>query len=426
MKPSFILPVAALAGSALSAAVPQSQGLVPVLVPDFSDAAFTPADREDAYADAEDADKAYSAPGTYLDGEEAAYLASVDLDTEGAAAWASVHADLRAALIANSHVTNFTAADAEPYPVTLKWAGAHVENTNKNKTAELEQGRKVALGIGALILFLFNPILGTLGLGLALAKNGTQPTGGRPKIPDFHVGLNADGVCRYFQGAAWKAQELRRPVEQFSPEYVPWLVENKGPYIYVLDGLREIEWTFWTLSRALEYASSFTEDEQFKIARCATLFAGSNLQLTTVPRLPPTGPGPVVPPRPLPTASTNTTVRPAPVPQTTSLSPSPTPTILPRDNEAKAVNVPRYTHLFGFGSLLRLLEEKAPISKYQTYANVRIVRVLENLGWSLDSVRTSVDRKLSSPAVEVYLIRSDYFDMYEQFGRTIGAFERNL
>ncbi|KAK1840807.1 hypothetical protein CCHR01_16570 [Colletotrichum chrysophilum] len=418
MKPSFILPVAALAGSALSAAVPQSQGLVPVLVPEFSDAAFTPADREDA-------DKAYSAPGTYLDGEEAAYLASVDLDTEGAAAWASVHAELRAALIANINVTNFTAADADPHPVTLKWAGAHVENTNKNKTAELEQGRKVALGIGALILFFFNPVLGVL--AAVLADNGTQPTGGRPKIPDFHVGLNADGVCRYFQGAAWKAQELRRPVEQFSPEYVPWLVENKGPYIYVLDGLREIEWTFWTLGRALEYTSSFTEEEQFKIARCVTLFTGSNLQLTTVPQLPPTGrPGPVVPPRPLPTTSTDTTVRPAPVPQTTSLSPFPTPTILPRDNEAKAVNVPRYTHLFGFRSLLRLLEEKAPISKYQTYANVRIVRVLENLGFSLGSVRDSVDRKLTSPAVEVYLLRSDYHGMYEQFGHTIWAFERNL
>uniref|UniRef100_L2FAI8 Uncharacterized protein n=1 Tax=Colletotrichum fructicola (strain Nara gc5) TaxID=1213859 RepID=L2FAI8_COLFN len=350
MKPSFILHVAALAGSAFSAAVPQSQGLVPVLVPEFSDAAFTPADREDAY--------------------EAAYLASVDLDTEGAAAWASVHADLRAALIANTHVTNFTAADADPHPVTLKWAGAHVENTNKNKTAELEQGRKVALGIGALILFFFNPILGVP--ATVLANKGTQPTGGRPKIPDFHVGLNADGVCRYFQGAAWKAQELRRPVEQFSPEYVPWLVENKGPYIYVLDGLREIEWSFWTLGRALEDTSSFTEEEQFKIARCVTLFAGSNLQLTT------------------------------------------------------AVNVPRYTHLFGFRSLLRLLEEKAPISKYQTYANVRIVRVLENLGFSLDSVRDSVDRKLTSPAVEVYLLRSDYHGMYEQFGHTIWAFERNL
>ncbi|KAI8304367.1 hypothetical protein K4K61_006220 [Colletotrichum sp. SAR11_59] len=424
MKPSFILPVAALAGPALSAAVPQSQGLVPVLVPEFSDAAFTPADREDAYADAEDADKAYSAPGTYLDGEEAAYLASVDLDTEGAAAWASVHADLRAALIANTYVTNFTAADADAYPVTLKWAGAHVENTNKNKTAELEQGRKVALGVGALILFLFKPFFE--GVAAALAKNGTQATGGRSKIPDFHVGLNADGVCRYFQGAAWKAQELRRPVEQFSPEYVPWLVENKGPYIYVLDGLREIEWSFWTLGRALEDTSSFTEEEQFKIARCVTLFAGSNLQLTTVPQLPPTGPGPVVPPRPLPTTNTTTTVRPAPVPQTTSLSPFPTPTILPRDNEAEAVNVPRYTHLFGFRSLLRLLEEKAPVSKYQTYANVRIVRVLENLGFSLDSVRDSVNRKLTSPAVEVYLLRSDYHGMYEQFGHTIWAFERNL
>ncbi|KAF4914207.1 hypothetical protein CGCVW01_v010679 [Colletotrichum viniferum] len=424
MKPSFILPVAALAGSALSAAVPQSQGLVPVLVPEFSDAAFTPADREDAYAGAEDADKAYSAPGTYLDGEEAAYLASVDLDTEGAAAWASVHADLRAALIANTHVTNFTAADADPYPVTLKWAGAHVENMNKNKTAELEKGRKTALGIGALILFLFKPFFE--GLAAALAKNGTQPTGGRSKIPDFHVGLNADGVCRYFEGAAWKVQELRRPVEQFSPEYVPWLVENKGPYIYVLDGLREIEWSFWTLSRALEYTSSFTEEEQFEIARCATLFSGSNLQLTTVPRLPPTGPGPVVPPRPLPTTSTSTTVRPAPVPQTTSLSPFPTPTILPRDNEAKAVNVPRYTHLFGFRSLLRLLEEKAPISKYQTYANIRIVRVLENLESSLMNVRGSVDRKLASPAVKVYLTRSDYHAMYEQLDQTLWAFERNL
>ncbi|KAJ0269743.1 hypothetical protein COL940_012201 [Colletotrichum noveboracense] len=422
MKPSFILPVAALAGSALSAAVPQSQALVPVLVPEFSDAAFTPEDREDAYTDAEDADEAYSASGTYLDGEEAAYLASVDLDTDGAAAWASVHADLRAALIANTHVTNFTAADADPYPVTLKWAGAHVENQNKNKTAELEKGRKTAHGIGALI-FLFKPFFE--GLAAALAKNGTQPTGGRPKIPDFHVGLDADGVCRYFQGAAWKTQELRRPVEQFSPEYVPWLVENKGPYIYVLDGLREIEWSFWTLGRALEYTSSFAEEEQFKIARCATLFAGSDLQLTTVPRLPPTGPGPVVPPRPLPTTSTNTTVRPAPVPQTTSLSRFPTPTILPRDNEAEAVNVPRHTRLFGFRSLLRLLEEKAPISKYQTYANVRIIRVLENLGFSLDSVRTSVDRKLGTDA-KVYLIRGDYYDMYEQFGRTVGAFERNL
>ncbi|KAF3810580.1 hypothetical protein GCG54_00013821 [Colletotrichum gloeosporioides] len=360
MKPSFILPVAALAGSALSAAVPQSQDLVPVLVPEFSDAAFTPADREDAYADAEDADKAYSAPGTYLDGEDAAYLASVDLDTEGAAAWASVHADLRAALIAHTDVTNFTAADADPYPVTLKWAGAHVENMNKNETAEREENRKLGRGIAALILYIFKPFFG--GLATAQAKNGTQPTGGRPKIPDFHVGLDADGVCRYFQGAAWKAQELRRPMEQFSPEYVPWLVENKGPYIYVLDGLREIEWSFWTLGRALEYTSSFTEEEQFKIARCATL----------------------------------------------------------------PISEPRHVHLFGFRSLLRLLEEKAPVSKYQTYANVRIVRVLENLDSSLESVRASVDRKLTSTAAKVYLIRSDYYDMYEQLDHTVWAFERNL
>lgn len=88
--------------------------------------------------------------------------------------------------------------------------------------------------------------------------------------------------------------------------------------------------------------------------------------------------------------------------------------------------MPRHTRLFGFRSLLRLLEEKAPISKYQTYANVRIIRVLENLGFSLDSVRTSVDRKLTSTAAKVDLIRGDYYDMYEQFGRTVWAFERNL
>ncbi|KAK2731903.1 hypothetical protein CKAH01_08775 [Colletotrichum kahawae] len=420
MKPSFLLPVAALAGAALSAAVPlaeQSQDLVAVLVPEFSDAPFTPEDRVyEANDDEEENDEmSYSHSATYLDGEDAAHLASVDLNTEGAAAWAAVHADLRAALIAN---TDFTAEDADPYPATLKWTGAHVENKTSelSKLAQDEKFRESLKSWLKKILLVFPKIAE----GLEKYRASKQPADGRPKIPDFHVGLSADGVCKYLKGAAWKVQELRRPVEQFSPEYVPWLVENKGPYIYVLDGLRMIEWAFWQLGRSLEYASSFTEEEQLKIAFCHTFFAGSRIQLTTVP---PLGPRPVVAPRPLPT----TTARPAPVPQTNLPVLFPTPTILPRDNEAEAVDrpLPNKWVLFGFGPLLRLLEEKAPLSKYQTYANVRITRVLRNLGKSMDITAESIIRKIRSPRANEFLIRSGFSDMHDQLWRTVEAFEHN-
>ncbi|KAJ0142374.1 hypothetical protein CTA2_1414, partial [Colletotrichum tanaceti] len=110
----------------------------------------------------------------------------------------------------------------------------------------------------------------------------------KPIAPDFHQGITKDQLCAYFRGIAWKTGELQRPVYQWQYEYVPWLVQNKGPYIYVLDGLRYIEWTLAKIERALQYTTNFTPWEERDIIRCYYQFSGFERQVTRTPVVAPT------------------------------------------------------------------------------------------------------------------------------------------
>ncbi|TDZ17932.1 hypothetical protein Cob_v009224 [Colletotrichum orbiculare MAFF 240422] len=230
--------------------------------------------------------------------------------------------------------------------------------------------------------------------------------GGGGRGNDFHHGITADAVCTYFRGAAWKARDLRRPVQQWEYENVPWLIQNQGPYIYVLDGLREIEWVFWRVERSLQYVSVFTEEEEWQIARCYYEFSGYERQLTTLP------PGVPIVVRP---ASETSDLEERQVSGPGLIAPQP-----------PAVFVP-WIRRFGIKSLLRLIQGKANVSRFQTYANHRIVNVLENLRRSVLGASEGLQRKFQTPRV-VEFLRYDLQPLQgisSAFNEVIIAYELN-
>ncbi|EFQ31834.1 uncharacterized protein GLRG_06978 [Colletotrichum graminicola M1.001] len=184
------------------------------------------------------------------------------------------------------------------------------------------------------------------------AANATLPA-------DYHRGLTKDQLCSAFGGLTWKASELMTPVYQWQPEYVPWLVDNKGPYVYVLDGLRHMEWILWKINRGLQYTTLFTPEEEQAIVRCWYQFSGIEWQRI----------------RPV-----NYTNEPSPSRKPVQLSqPSVNKEPLPGPFHPKPWSTPRPS----LKKLLRVITVKAPVSRYQSYATRRIHKVLVSLEISL-------------------------------------------
>ncbi|GKT92181.1 hypothetical protein Ct61P_10031 [Colletotrichum tofieldiae] len=192
----------------------------------------------------------------------------------------------------------------------------------------------------------------------------------RPAPPNFHRGVTKEQLCIYFRGIAWKTGDLQRPVYQWQYEYVPWLIHNKGPYIYVLDGLRHIEWILWKIERSLQYTTIFTP------RRSAPLSAAITSPTTTAAATP-TSTGSVE------------MAKAAEKPPGTGKSPV---TTLPGSD--------RWFRPFpSLKKLLRIITAKAPVSRYQSYANHRIHNVLQNLDRSaIGAAKALIDKFQSNPA----------------------------
>ncbi|KAL0934836.1 uncharacterized protein CTRU02_209427 [Colletotrichum truncatum] len=298
-----------------------------------------------------------------------------DIEKDGAAAWAKIQAEMYGDVPKSG-------ATADVEDTLLKWSGFHLTKDEKHAPPK--------------------------------GNNIWWPS--RPGGPnDFHHGITADGLCLYLWGAAWKVHELRRPVQQFEPENVPWLIQNKGPYIYVLDGLREIEWVFWKVERSLQYASAFTEEEEYKIVRCYYQFSGFERQLTTLPG----NPIPVIP-RP----ASATVASPTPTQQSsdgklaiedhelqlsrtnTAWNPEETFKMLPypvHDLSTRQLHRIPLIRRFGFKSLLRLIASKAPASRFQNYANSRITRVLSNLERSVLGASHGLFVRFQNPRAKSFI-----------------------
>ncbi|WYZ43927.1 hypothetical protein EsH8_VII_000363 [Colletotrichum jinshuiense] len=267
----------------------------------------------------------------------------------------------------------------------LAWAAIHIEALEGLETVEEMRDERPAPPV------------------VRVPKDQGRPA--RPGKNDFHLGITKDQLCTYFHGIAWKTEDLKRPVYQWTYEYVPWLIQNKGPYIYVLDGLREIEWALWKIERALQYTSPFTENEERAIVRCYYAFSGYERQITVRPG---TRPAPLAqplllsaPPASLPTFQPAT---PAAAPKATIAPrdmdrpfPKPFPRPLPfpfpwrRDNTSVK-------------KLLRLITAKAPVSKYQSYANHRIHNVLLNLDRSTLGAVNGLINKFQTNEAKEYLV----------------------
>ncbi|KAK2023029.1 hypothetical protein LX32DRAFT_628887 [Colletotrichum zoysiae] len=208
-----------------------------------------------------------------------------------------------------------------------------------------------------------------------LAETAKGTTGALPNstLPaDFHRGLTQQQICSAFLGITWKTGELLKPVYQWQPEYVPWLVENKGPYMQVLDGLRHIEWVLWKIRRGLQYTTLFTPEEEHAIMGCYYHFSGIEWQIT----------------RPYISDSVNnkTTLEPPALPGRKGVRPSGIPEPQwphPIKGKEMPVVIPGHSPWFhrhpSLKKLLRVITAKAPVSRYQTYANDRIHNVLRNL-----------------------------------------------
>ncbi|GKT41526.1 uncharacterized protein ColSpa_01707 [Colletotrichum spaethianum] len=240
-------------------------------------------------------------------------------------------------------------------------------------------------------------------------------TTSKPAPPDFHRGVTREQLCTYFRGIAWKTGDLQRPVYQWQYEYVPWLIQNKGPYIklpsatyyganpviqYVLDGLRHIEWILWKIERSLQYTTNFTPEEERAIIRCYYQYSGYERQVT---RLPTGAPAPVSPTTAaaIPASTGNAELAEAAMkPPGKGKGPgtgkSPVTTLPGSDRWARPFP--------SLKKLLRLITAKAPVSKYQSYANHRIHNVLQNLDRSAIGAAQGLINKFQSTAAKDYLV----------------------
>ncbi|OBR10505.1 hypothetical protein CH63R_06197 [Colletotrichum higginsianum IMI 349063] len=247
-----------------------------------------------------------------------------------------------------------------------------------------------------------------------IAKGPGRVNVTQPIAPDFHRGITKDQLCAYFHGIAWKTGELQRPVYQWQYEYVPWLVQNKGPYIYVLDGLRYIEWTLAKIERALQYTTNFTPWEERDIIRCYYQFSGFERQVTRTPRVAPApAPASLVVPREeaVPTATIPGIY---PHPTTPMNFEAPETEVIPPGHGKGPSKGPAKSHRGPFGpwflphpslkKLLRIITAKAPVSRYQSYANSRIHNVLQNLDRSTSGAVAGLLRKLQTPEAKGSLI----------------------
>ncbi|KAK1979226.1 hypothetical protein LZ30DRAFT_783579 [Colletotrichum cereale] len=221
-----------------------------------------------------------------------------------------------------------------------------------------------------------------------LGEIAKGPTGGavdaRPSTPDFHQGLTKNKLCAAFLGLAWKTGELQRPVYQWQQEYVPWLVDNKGPYIYVLDGLRSIERVLWNIERALQYTTIFTPEEEHDIMGCYYHFSGLEWQFT----------------RPPPIRTVDNGTSPAADAPEDPEAVGKRPFDIPRPKGPHPIKGPQpggdsgpgpWFHRFpSLKKLLRLITSKAPVSEFAPYANRRIHKVLVNLDRSVMGVTKSL------------------------------------
>ncbi|OHE94406.1 hypothetical protein CORC01_10334 [Colletotrichum orchidophilum] len=244
----------------------------------------------------------------------------------------------------------------------------------------------------------------------AIAKNVDASSAAAADDPprrepnDFHLGITKDQLCEYYKGIAWKTGNLQRPVYQWQYEYVPWLIYNKGPYIFVLDGLRHIEWILWKIERALINTTAFTPEEEFEILSCYYDYSGRETQITRVPTGAPalpqntTGPSPSLLPRDLvdPVTTATITIQP---PQPTDLP----PINRPGHRGASWPHIPWRREHPSLKKLLRLITAKAPVSKYQSYANHRIHNVLRQLEQTTLASAVALRDKFQDPSIQVFL-----------------------
>ncbi|KAF6840728.1 hypothetical protein CMUS01_03825 [Colletotrichum musicola] len=251
--------------------------------------------------------------------------------------------------------------------------------------------------------------------------SGGDPNGGpaAQQIQDYHYGITAQAICGYFRGIAYKTRELRRPTEQWQQENVPWLIYNKGPYIDVLDGIRLIDDVLWKIARGLQYTSVFTRDEERWIARCYYEWSGYEQQITTLPPVT----GPIVVPGPVFGPGDDlddddidgVTTLPIPTNPGTGLNGRQVAT----DDDGNTYVYPPYTgypgpirgpvtiplrRRFNFKNLIRLIGSKAPISRYQSYANHRIANVLYNLENTVYNLGQGMLRKISNDQIREFLL----------------------
>ncbi|KZL85101.1 hypothetical protein CI238_09357 [Colletotrichum incanum] len=217
----------------------------------------------------------------------------------------------------------------------------------------------------------------------------------RPAPPNFHRGVTKEQLCTYFRGIEWKTGDLQRPVYQWQYEYVPWLIHNKGPYIYVLDGLRHIEWILWKIERSLQYTTNFTPEEERAIIRCYYQFSGYERQVTRLPTGAPAPISPTITAAATPTSTRNVEMAKAAVkPPGTGKSPV---TTLPGSD--------RWFRPFpSLKKLLRIITAKAPVSRYQSYANHRIHNVLQNLDRSAIGAAQALINKFQSTSAKDFLL----------------------
>lgn len=192
MKQSFVLS-GLLATGALSAVVSRPAD---DLIPEFTDAPFTLAQLsvEAHPVTAPGPPAGATDPELFLNSTDASDAFSIN--TDGEAAWLKVQNEIGAEL-----------GEGEVNPKLGKWV--------KDTIAQF-------LADNAF------PSPSSSACGSGVARPAWWPRKDGPN--DFHRGITADGVCEYLRGAAWKVSELRRPVEQFEHENVPWLIWNKGPY----------------------------------------------------------------------------------------------------------------------------------------------------------------------------------------------------
>ncbi|KAK1636357.1 hypothetical protein BDP81DRAFT_489834 [Colletotrichum phormii] len=238
----------------------------------------------------------------------------------------------------------------------------------------------------------------------SIARSGVAPPDPPHREPHDHPeGITKHELCEYYKGIAWKTGDLQTAVYQWQYEYVPWLVHNKGPYIVVLDGLRHIEWVLWKIEQALHNAR-FTHEDEFDILACYQDYSGRELQITHVPTNAP----------PLATQTTanmtiglptHTMVLPRGVAEvTTTVTVRPTRTTAPHPEEHKPQEAgTSWPHLPwrrdhpSLKKLLRLITAKAPVSKYQSYANHRIFNVLRQLEHTALASANALRHKLKDP-----------------------------